>query len=125
MKAITRIVSIAAVIALSLTAVAQAAPKTERARKYFTVSGQVLQINEREHTFLVSDRSSAKLYLIKLSEGAAFKITFGRYMGTKAPGFDNVFIKERIEIRCKRNESERLAQLPDGRSAITAIAATR
>jgi hypothetical protein len=123
MKAITRLGSIAAVFTLALSAFAQAAPKTERASKYFTVAGTVLQINNDQHTFLVADRSSAKLYLVEMTGGAAFKITFGRYMRMREPGFEDVFTNERVEIRCLRNDKEHLALLPDGRQVIVLTAA--
>lgn len=123
MKAITRLGSIAAALTLALSSVAHAAPKAERAKKYFTVAGSVLKINKKEHTLLVADRSSEKLYLIEIPEGASFKITFGRYMRMSEPGFQDVFIRERVEIRCYREDKERLAKLPDGRSVIALTAA--
>lgn len=123
MKTITRLGLIAAAFTLALSAVAHAAPKAERANKYFTVAGTVLQINRNEHTLLVADRSSAKLYLIEMPAGAAFKITFGRYMKMTEPGFEDVKIKERVEIRCLRGDKERLALLPDSRPVIALIAA--
>ena len=124
MKAITRLGSIAAAFTLALSAFAHAAPKAERANKYSTVAGTVLQINKNERTLLVADRSSPKLYLVEMPEGAAFKITFGRYMSLREPGFEDVFISERVEIRCLRGDKERLAVLPDNR-AVIALTATQ
>ncbi len=118
MKSISRLVSIAAAFTIALSAVAQAAPRAERAEKIFTVEGTVLQINNIEHTLLVSDRSTSELYLIVMREGARFKITFGRYMHMAEPGFDDVSIRERVEIRCLTGAKERLAMLPDSRRAI-------
>lgn len=123
MKAITRLGSIAAVFTLALSAVAHAAPKSERANKYFKVAGTVLQINKSEHTLLVKDRSSAKLYLVEMPEGSTLKITFGRYMRMSEPAFGDVFINERVEIRCWKGDKEHLALLPDGRAVIALTAA--
>src|ERR1700686_3738995 len=114
MKTITRLGSIAAAFTLVST-LALAAPKAERASKHFSVAGTVLEINQHDRTLLVSDRLSEKLYLIAVPEGGSFKITFGRYMGLSEPGFDDVNIRERVEIRCLRPEKEHLARLNDGR----------
>jgi hypothetical protein len=114
MKTITRLGSIAAAFTLVST-LALAAPKAERASKYFSVTGTVLEINQHDRTLLVSDRLSEKLYLIAVPEGVTFKITFGRYMRMTEPGFDDVNIRERVEIRCLRPENEHLARLNDGR----------
>jgi len=123
MKAMTRIGPIAAAFTLALSAFAHAAPKAERAAKFFTVAGTMLKINQAEHTLLVKDRSSAKLYLINMPEGTTFKITFGRYMRLSEPGFNDVFIRERVQIRCLRDDKEHLALLPDGRTVITLTSA--
>ena len=122
MKAMTKLGSIAATFILALSAVAHAAPKAERANKFFTVTGTVLQIDKKGHTFLVKDSSSAKLYLIEMPEGATFKITFGRYMEMREPGFEDVYIKERVEIRCVRGDEEHLSLLPDSRPVIALTA---
>ena len=122
MKTIIRLGSIAAAFTLALTAVALAAPKSDRGNKYFAVAGTVLQINEKEHTLLVEDRSSAKLYLVEMPEGATFQITFGRYMKMREPGFGDVFINERVAIRCVRGNRDHLALLQDRRPVIVATA---
>jgi hypothetical protein len=114
MKTITKLGSIAAAFTLVST-LALAAPKAERVSKYFSVAGTVLEINKHDRTLLVSDRLSEKLYLIAVPEGVNFKITFGRYMGMAEPGFDDVYINERVEIRCMRSDKEHLARLNDGR----------
>jgi hypothetical protein len=114
MKTITKLGSIAAAFTL-ISTLALAAPKAERASKYFSVTGTVLEINQHDRTLLVSDRLTEKLYLIAVPEGVTIKIAFGRYMQMSAPGFDDVNIRERVEIRCKRAEKERLARLADGR----------
>jgi hypothetical protein len=123
MRTITRLGSIAVAFTLALSAVAHAAPKSERHNKYFTVAGTVLQINKAERTLLVKDPSSAKLYLVEMPEGATFKITFGRYMGMREPGFGDVFNTERVEIRCLRGDKERLAKMPDSRQVVVLTAA--
>lgn len=122
MKTTTRLASIAAALALALSTVALSAPKSERANKYFTVAGTVLKIDNKDRTLLVADRFSKNLYLIAVPDGVTFKITFGRYMRMSEPGFENVYIKERVEIRCIRGDKEHLAQLKDGRSVIVLTA---
>lgn len=123
MKAITRLGLIAAAFTLALSGFAHANPKAERANKYFRVAGTVLEIDKNQHTLLVADRSSSKLYLIEMPEGAALKITFGRYMRMSEPAFEDVFINERVEIRCRRSDKEHLALLPDSRTVIVLTAA--
>jgi hypothetical protein len=122
MKTIARLGSIIAVFTL-LSTIALAAPKADRANKYFKVAGTVLQIDKEDRTLLVADRLSNKLYLIAVPEAVTFKITFGRYMRMAEPGFGDVRIGERIEIRCARGDSEHLALLEDGRAVTTLTAA--
>jgi len=122
MKTITRLGSIIAAFTL-LSVLAPAAPASERANKYFKVAGKVIQIDKKDRTLLVTDRLSKKLYLIEVPEAATFKITFGRYMRMGAPGFEDVRIGERVEIRCKRTDTDHLARLDDGRSVTTLRAA--
>lgn len=122
MKTITRLGSIAAAFTLALSAVAHAAPKAERANRYFTIAGNILQINNSEHTLLVEDRSSSKLYLIQMFEGAALKITFGKQMKMREPGFVDVNIRERVEIRCLREDREHLALLSANRAVVQVTA---
>ena len=97
-----------------LSTLAIAAPKAERANKYFDVSGKVIQIDQNDRTFLVTEARSNKLYLIQVK--GSFKITFGRYMQLTQPEFGDVWTGERISIRCKHNDKERLARLEDGRT---------
>jgi hypothetical protein len=122
MKAIRRLGTIAAAFAL-LSTLAIAASKAERANKYFTITGTVLQIDKTQRTLLVADRASNQKYLIEVPEGATFKIVFGRCMQMRAPGLSDVSVRERIEIRCFRGDTEHLAQLDDGGSAIAVTAA--
>jgi len=122
MKTITRFASIVAAFTL-LSTLALAAPKTERAHKYFKVAGTVIQMDNKDRTLLVVDRLSNKLYLIEVPESATFKITFGRYMRMALPGFEDVRTGEQVEIRCTRGDRDHLARLEDGRSITTLIAA--
>jgi hypothetical protein len=114
MRTIARYGSIIATFAL-LGTLAVAAPKNERAKKYFDVAGKVIQIDQKDRTLLVKDRQS-NLYEIRVPEGATFKITFGRYMKMVEQGFNDVRTGERIEIRCKADKTEHLSRLADGRT---------
>jgi hypothetical protein len=114
MRTIARYGSIIATFAL-LGTLAVAAPKNERAKKYFDVAGKVIQIDQKDRTLLVKDRQS-NLYEIRVPEGATFKITFGRYMKMVEPGFNDVRTGERIEIRCKADKTEHLSRRADGRT---------
>lgn len=122
MRAIRRLGTIAAAFAL-LSTLAIAASKAERANKYFTITGTVLQIDKTQRTLLIADRASNQKYLIEVPEGATFKIVFGRYKQMREPGLSDVSVRERIEIRCFRGDTEHLAQLDAGGSAITVTAA--
>jgi hypothetical protein len=121
MRTIARYGSIIATFAL-LGTLAVAAPKNERAKKYFDVAGKVIQIDQKDRTLLVKDRQS-NLYEIRVPEGATFKITFGRYMKMVEPGFNDVRTGERIEIRCKADKTEHLSRLADGRTVTRLTAA--
>jgi hypothetical protein len=105
-----------------LGTLAVAAPKNERAKKYFDVAGTVIQIDKQDRTLLVKDRQS-KLYQIEVPEGATFKITFGRYMRMAEPGFNDVRTGERIQIRCRYQKTEHLSRLTDGTQVIRLTAA--
>lgn len=123
MKTFTRLGSLVAAFTL-LTALAPAATAAERARsKYFKVAGKVIQVDKKDRTLLVTDSLSKTLYLIEVPELATFKITFGRYMRLAQPGFEDVRVGERIEIRCKRNDKDHLTRLDDGRLVVPLIAA--
>ena len=121
MKTITRLGSFLAAFTL-LGTLALAAPRAERANKYFKVAGTVIQIDKKDRTLLVADRLSNTLYLIEVPEAATFKITFGRYMRMAEPGFEDVRAGERVEIRCTRGSTEHLARIEDGRVAVTLTA---
>ncbi len=98
MRTITRLASIVAAFTL-LSTLALAAPKAERANKYFKVAGTVIQIDNKDRTLLVA--------------------------GMAEPGFGDVNIGERVEIRCERGSTEHLARLEDGRSVTVLSAAAR
>ena len=122
MKTFDRLISMIAALTL-LSMLALAAPKADRANKYFKVAGKVIQVDNKDRTLLVSDRLSNRLYLIEVPQGTTFKITFGRYMRMTEPELEDVRTGERIEIRCKRGDTEHLSRLDDGRTAMTVTAA--
>jgi len=122
MRTIIKLTSIATAITLTVGALALAAPRSQRANKYFTVAGNVLQINKHDRTLLVADRFSEKFYLIDVPEGAAFTIIYGRSKQMREPGLEDLSVRDRIEIRCLRSDSEHLA-LIDGRLVIKVTAA--
>ena len=88
------------------------------ASKYFTVSGQVLKKDKKARTLLVKDTRSAKQYLIKVPEGATFRITFGRYMRMGEPGINEVDTHDRVSIRCLRPNNEHIASLENGTEVV-------
>ena len=113
------------VIALTLLgSLATAASTSKRASKYFTVAGTVLEINQADRTLLVADRASNQRYLIEVPDGATFKIVFGKYSQMREPGFSDVSVRERIEIRCVRGDTEHLALLDKKLNAMPVIAVT-
>ena len=120
-----RSMSLAASIVLALSSFAFAAPGAEAAGKYYTVTGQVLRIDADQRTLLVADTATERLYLVRMPERGALKITWGRYMRMAEPGIGDLFKKDRVEIRCFRPDAEHLARLDDGRSAIRLLAACR
>lgn len=124
MNTARRSISLAASVVLAVASLALAAPRAEASGKYVSIAGQVREIDTRQRTLLVADRSTDKLYLIRVPEGTTLKITWGRYMKMSEPRFEEVFSKDRVEIRCYRSDSEHLAQLEDGRNAIKLTAAS-
>ncbi|HLF83356.1 MAG TPA: hypothetical protein VI837_04195, partial [Blastocatellia bacterium] len=75
-----RTVALAVTLVLAFATLAVSAPKSERARKYLTIEGRVLQVNRTARTLLVDDYWSKKLYLVNVPEGESFRITFGMNM---------------------------------------------
>ncbi|HWO01883.1 MAG TPA: hypothetical protein VNS63_21705 [Blastocatellia bacterium] len=125
MNSITRrSISLAATIALALSAFALAATRAEASSKYYTITGKVLKIDAKARTLLVADRLSERTYLVTVPKGVTLKITWGRSMGMEEPGFTDVYNNDRVQIRCIRPEREQHATLDDGRSAITVTAAS-
>jgi len=110
MRYIPRILSFAAISAILSTA-ALAAPKAERANKYFTIAGTVLRIDDTQRTLLVQEQKLGTLYLIEVPEGVSLKIIFGRYMRMSEPGFAEVNRNDRIRVRCKRTSDDHFALL--------------
>src|SRR5262249_26234921 len=107
----------AVVLVLALAAVAMSAPKSERAKKSFTIEGTILQINQEARTLLVSDRWSDKLYLATVPEGVGVKETFGLYMNQDRAEFWQLTRHSRVRMRCIR-AGEHLARLDDGREVV-------
>jgi hypothetical protein len=108
---------------LALATVAMSAPKSARSTKYISIDGQVLQVNQKTRTLLVSDYWSKKLYLVNVPKDETFRITFGLNMRTAAAEFKDVHANDRVSMRCIRNEKEHLARLEDGREVVILTAA--
>jgi len=121
MNRIRKGVLLAGSVALAMS-FAITAPKAEAASRYFTMKGQVVKIDQKQRTLLISDRSTERLYLVSVPEGAAFKITRGRNMSMAKPGFTDISNKDRVEVRCRRSDSEPLAQFGDERAVVTLTA---
>src|SRR5258708_3720500 len=118
MKRITqRSAALALTLVLAFAAVAMGSPKSERAGKYLSISGRVLQINEKARTLLVADTWSPKLYLVSVPKGETFKITFGMNMKKTQAQFEDAHRNDRVSLRAFRNE-EHLARLDDGRQVV-------
>jgi len=108
-------------VVLSLATVALSAPKRDSAGKRLTVSGRVLQVDQKARTMLVADSWSDKIYLVTVPKGETFQITFGLYMRVSEPELWQTRKNDRVRIRCIRNQ-EHLAQI-DGRQVVAATAA--
>ena len=117
-----RTAALAVTFVLAFATLAMSAPKSERARKYLTVEGRVLQVNREARTLLVSDLWSKKLYLVTVPQGETFRITFGLYMKIGQPEFEQVSKNDRVRMRCIRTDKEHLARLDDGREVVVLTA---
>lgn len=118
MKRITqRSAALTLTLVLAFAAVAMGAPKSERAGKYLTISGRVLQINEKARTMLVADTWSPKLYLVTVPKGEKFKITFGMNMKKAEAQFEDTHRNDRVSLRAFRSE-DHLARLDDGSQVV-------
>src|SRR5262245_26412912 len=103
MKTMSRFAAFATAVTLALSTFANAAPKSEGAKKYFQVYGTVLEVDRKERTLLVEDRCSRQKYQIEVPEGVTFKIIFGASMLMAEPGLKDVNAHDRVQIRCKRS----------------------
>ena len=112
-----RSAALALTLVLAFAAVAIGAPKTERAGKYLSISGRVLQIDQKARTMLVADTWSPKLYLVSVPKGETFKITFGMNMKKAEAEFEDTHRNDRVSVRAIRSE-EHLARLEDGRQVV-------
>jgi hypothetical protein len=117
-----RNIGLAVTLAIALATVAMSAPKSERASKYLTVEGQVVQIDQKARTLLVADMWSDNLYLVSVPKGETFKITFGLNMKVTEPELWQARRNDRVRMRCIRGE-EHLARLDDGRQVVIMTAA--
>ena len=110
-------------IALITAGVTTAAPKSD-SKNDINVYGKVLKIDSEQHTLLIADHWSKKLYLVTMPDGARFKIFFGIYRSKDDPTFANVYKNDIVQVRCTRPSKDRLAKLDDGREAL-ALTASR
>jgi len=110
-------------IALITAGFAAAAPKAD-SKNEINVYGRVLKIDNEQHTLLIADHWSKKLYLVTMPDGARFKIFFGIYRSKDDPAFANVYKNDIVQVRCTRTSKDRLAKLDDGREAL-ALTASR
>jgi hypothetical protein len=124
MKNITRrSTALAAAFLLALSSMALAAPKSDRAKRHLTLYGKVLKVNQKARMILVSERSTEKLFLVNVPEGARFQITFGQNMKMDWPEIRDVFKNNRVRINCTRTDREHLSRLEDGGQAVVLTAA--
>ena len=117
-----RAIAAAITLMLAFATVAMSAPKSDNARKRFTIEGRVLEVNKDARTMLVSDFWSKKLYLVNVPKGETFKITFGMYSTTSEPGFQHVRKNDRVRLRCIRTDKDHLARLDDQREVVMVTA---
>src|SRR5262245_24986727 len=110
-------------IALITAGLSQAAPKSDRSKNEIDVYGRVLETDSKQHTLLISDHWSKKLYLVTMPDGARFKIFFGIYRTKDDPSFANIYKNDIVQVRCTRTAKDRLARLDDGREALVLTAA--
>lgn len=112
-----RSVALAVTLIFAFATLATSAPKSE-SRKYLTIGGRVLQVNQKARTMLVADQWSKKLYLVNVPKGETVRITFGLFMKTAEPEIEQVHRNDRVLMRCIRAEKEHLARLDDGREVV-------
>jgi hypothetical protein len=112
-----RTAALALTLVLAFAAVAIGAPKSERAGKYLSIQGRVLQIDQKARTMLVADSWSPKLYLVTVTKGATFRITFGMNMNKSEAQFEDAHRNDRVSLLGIRDQ-EHLARLDDGRQVV-------
>jgi hypothetical protein len=111
------------ILVLAIISAAVAAAPSKHAKKWFELSGKVLKVDQKERTMLVAETNSDKLYIVKVPEGAYFRITFGINMRYEYPELRHVFRADRIRARCTADE-DHLARLDDGRVVHVVTAAS-
>ena len=118
-----RSIALTATLAMTFMILAVSAPSAAASSRYQIMTGRVLKIDKKEQQMLVADRSSEKLYLIRVTKEATFKITFGRNSQMSAATLNDVDPGNAVLMRCARDEQEHLARLDDGREVIVLTAA--
>jgi hypothetical protein len=118
-----RSIALAATLEMAFMMVAVSAPSAKASSRYQIITGRVLKIDKKERQMLVADRSSKKLYLVRLAKEATFQITFGRNSQMSAATLNDVDPANAVLLRCARDEKEHLAKLDDGREVIVLTAA--
>lgn len=118
MKRISSLFAIAVISIVGLSSPGMSAPKAGLTGKIFTLEGRVVSIDRKARTLVVDDRSSDKVYLVRVPEGKSLKITFGLHMNLAEAGFDDVRQSNKVRMECKRSSDEHLARLEDGTQAI-------
>jgi hypothetical protein len=110
--------ALVSVMVLALASVAIASPKKIDKNKPFILSGRVLKVDSHARTFLIEERSTDRLYLVKVPENASFKVTFGRFMTLSYAWFEHVVKDESVRMRVIRSTEDRLSLLDDGREVV-------
>ena len=118
-----RSIALAATLAMALMSLATSAPSAKASSQYQIITGRVLKIDKKDRQILVADRSSEKLYLVRVAKDATFKVTFGRNSQMSAATINDVDLHNAVLMRCVRDEAEHLARLDDGREVIVLTAA--
>ncbi|HMG36575.1 MAG TPA: hypothetical protein VKM94_21740 [Blastocatellia bacterium] len=110
-----------AIVTMAIGSAAVASASNSRSGKPFIVEGKVLQVDRKAHSMLVEDSHSDTLYLVKVPEGAAFRITFGLFKNFEEPDLDHVFKNDRVKMRVIK-DSDRLARLEGGKETVIVTA---
>ncbi len=118
-----RSIALAATLVMASIMLAASAPGAKASSRYQIITGRVLKINKKERQMLVADRSSKKLYLVRVAKEATFQITFGRNSQLSAATLGDVDPNNAVLLRCTRDEKEHFAKLDDGREVTVLTAA--